>query len=341
MTPRAAGSNSSVQPVAASRASVAESTISSSRPASSATRARNASPFSAARQASVAMSRARMTPRARILSRQTSKRLDRARNRRLADAPRSGNAFAETNDAGERVDDAKPVGGRAGDQQPAIVGAEIERRIGRCRWLTSGARQSSRNGRSRRMPYGVRRPQRDRRRGAHGVEAAAAAGPRRSSKPFLPRRNSAARRRGCVQLNRANCTSRRPARAILCFPAYEPCPAPACRALQLHYVTATRCFRGIEPAMNLQQPPSDRADNWRRTEFWQIREICRRAVRAAQRGSDAAARPRPLYRRRQPPRPGLCGHGAQPQRPRHHSRHRRPKPRGRCPACSASIPPPI
>ena len=38
----------------------------------SATRARNASPFSAARQASVAISRARLTLRARILSRQTS-----------------------------------------------------------------------------------------------------------------------------------------------------------------------------------------------------------------------------------------------------------------------------
>ena len=70
MTPEAAGSNSSVQPVAASRASVAELMISSSRPASLATRLRNSSPFSAARQASVAMSRARMTPRACILSRQ-------------------------------------------------------------------------------------------------------------------------------------------------------------------------------------------------------------------------------------------------------------------------------
>ena len=58
-------------------------------------------------------------------------RLDRARNRRLADPPRSGNAFAEANDAGKRVDDAKPVGGRACDEEPAIVGAEVERRVGR------------------------------------------------------------------------------------------------------------------------------------------------------------------------------------------------------------------
>ena len=57
-------------------------------------------------------------------------RLDRALDRRLADPPRSGNAFAEANDAGKRVDDAKAVGGRACDQEPAIVGAEIERRVG-------------------------------------------------------------------------------------------------------------------------------------------------------------------------------------------------------------------
>src|SRR6185312_15700525 len=49
---------------------------------------------------------------------------------RLADPPRSGDALAEPNDAGEHVDDAEPVCGRAGDKEPAIVGAEIERRVG-------------------------------------------------------------------------------------------------------------------------------------------------------------------------------------------------------------------
>ena len=58
-------------------------------------------------------------------------RLDRALNRRLADAARGGNALAEPDDAGECVDDAKAVAGGPGDQQAAIVGAEIERRIGR------------------------------------------------------------------------------------------------------------------------------------------------------------------------------------------------------------------
>ena len=51
-------------------ASVSRSTISRSRPTSRCTRARNSTPFSAERQASVAISRARVTPRLRILSRQ-------------------------------------------------------------------------------------------------------------------------------------------------------------------------------------------------------------------------------------------------------------------------------
>ncbi len=70
ITPSASGSISGVQPVAASVASVSRSMISSSSPTSSAMRARNSLPFSAARQASVAIRRARVTPRLRILSRQ-------------------------------------------------------------------------------------------------------------------------------------------------------------------------------------------------------------------------------------------------------------------------------
>ena len=52
------------------------------------------------------------------------------------------------------------------------------------------------------------------------------------------------------------------------------------------------------------------------------REICRRPVGAAQGRPDAAARPGPLHRRRQPAGPGLCGDGAQPDRPRRHPRDR-------------------
>ena len=130
MTPLAAGSNSSVQPAAASLASVAESIISSSRPAFSATRARNASPFSAARQAAVAINRARLTLRACILSRQTSS-AETARSiaasliRREAATP-SPRRMIRENASTTR----KPVRGRTRDQEAAIVGAEIERRVG-------------------------------------------------------------------------------------------------------------------------------------------------------------------------------------------------------------------
>ena len=71
MTPSAAGSTSGVQPVAASRASVSRSTISSSMPTSLRMRSRNSRPLPAERQASVAIRRARVTPRLRILARQT------------------------------------------------------------------------------------------------------------------------------------------------------------------------------------------------------------------------------------------------------------------------------
>jgi len=67
----AASSASSPHPAAARKASVSRSTISSSMPSRSRTCNRNSRPFSAERQASVAISRARATPRARILSRQT------------------------------------------------------------------------------------------------------------------------------------------------------------------------------------------------------------------------------------------------------------------------------
>ena len=57
-------------------------------------------------------------------------RFDRARNGGLADAARRGDAFAKANDPGEGIDDAEAVRGRSRDQQAAIIGAEIERGIG-------------------------------------------------------------------------------------------------------------------------------------------------------------------------------------------------------------------
>ncbi len=56
-------------------------------------------------------------------------RLDRAGHRRFGQLAAGGQPLAEPHDAGERVDDAKAAARRAGDQQPAIVGAEIERGI--------------------------------------------------------------------------------------------------------------------------------------------------------------------------------------------------------------------
>ena len=58
-------------------------------------------------------------------------RLDRAHESRLADPAGRGNAFAEADNAGERIDDPEAVGGWPRDQEPAIVGAEVERGIGR------------------------------------------------------------------------------------------------------------------------------------------------------------------------------------------------------------------
>ena len=57
----------------------------------------------------------------------------RALDRRLADAAGGGDALAEPDDAGEGVDHAEAVAGRTRHQQTAIIGAEIERGIGRAR----------------------------------------------------------------------------------------------------------------------------------------------------------------------------------------------------------------
>ena len=73
IAPSACGSSSGVQPVAARHASVSRSITSSVRPNSSATRERNCTPFCAARHASVAMRRARVTPLFFILFRQMAK----------------------------------------------------------------------------------------------------------------------------------------------------------------------------------------------------------------------------------------------------------------------------
>ena len=58
-----------------------------------------------------------------------AQRIQRARNRGFGKAPRLRKALAEPDDAGKCVDDAESVLGRPRDQQPAIVRAQVQRRV--------------------------------------------------------------------------------------------------------------------------------------------------------------------------------------------------------------------
>ena len=60
-------------------------------------------------------------------------RFDRTGDRGIADAAGCRYTLPQPDDAGEGVDHTKAVAGRARDQEPAIVGAEIERGVGRTR----------------------------------------------------------------------------------------------------------------------------------------------------------------------------------------------------------------
>ena len=78
--------------------------------------------------------------------------LERARDRRLAQASGLRQSLAEPNDARERVDDAKPVGGRPRNQEPAIVGAQIERRISPAPAIARAGRRATELENSARTP---------------------------------------------------------------------------------------------------------------------------------------------------------------------------------------------
>ncbi len=84
---------------------------------------------SAARQASVAISRSRLGLLRTDLVAADAERGDGAIDRGFADAAGRRDALAQPDDARERIDHAKTVTGRTGDQQPAIVGAEVERGV--------------------------------------------------------------------------------------------------------------------------------------------------------------------------------------------------------------------
>ena len=131
ITPSAAGSTSGVQPVAASRASVSRSTISSSMP-TSLRHALEEVEAVAGRAAGFGRDQPRAGDAAVAhLGAADAQRIDRAQDRRLAQPAGAGDALAQPDDARERVDHAEAVAGGARHQQPAVVGAEIERGIGR------------------------------------------------------------------------------------------------------------------------------------------------------------------------------------------------------------------
>ena len=120
------------QPATASRASVSRGRRFRGRgPVSSRTRSRNSAPFSARRQASVAISRARRRARSASFALQILSASIGPVHRLLAERAGCADALAEPDDAREGIDDPKAVAARLGDQQAAIVGAEIERGIER------------------------------------------------------------------------------------------------------------------------------------------------------------------------------------------------------------------
>ena len=124
------GSSNLWQPSTASRASSAGSMMSRTMPVSSRTRSANCGRCSARRQASVATERDSETLRRRSLSAQTAS-APTARSIASSDSsPLLRQALAQPDDARESIDDGEAAVVRAGDQQPAIVGAEVDRAIG-------------------------------------------------------------------------------------------------------------------------------------------------------------------------------------------------------------------
>ena len=91
-------------------------------------------------------------------------RFDGPAHGRVGQPARAQHAFAEADDAGERVDDEKAPARGLGDQQPAIIGAEIERAINERRRRPRRPRPCC-----LRLPPGGHRPARQ---NAHGLQLA-------------------------------------------------------------------------------------------------------------------------------------------------------------------------
>ena len=120
-----------------------------------------------------------MTPRLLHLVAANAQRVDRPHHGGIAQPAGDRHAFSQPDDARERVDHAKAFAGRPRDQQAAIVGAEVERRIGRAAAIAD----------TQHAPVGAS--------GDRGARSGAAdarlrgsrlPGPRRSSQAFPPRR---------------------------------------------------------------------------------------------------------------------------------------------------------
>ena len=127
--PAPCGSSSGEQPITASAASVSRSITSSRMPVSAATRSRKPSAFDGG-----AAGFGRDQPQALgllglDLVAADAERGDGALDRGLADAAGRRDALAQPDDPRERIDHAEAVAGRTGDQQPAIIGAEVERGV--------------------------------------------------------------------------------------------------------------------------------------------------------------------------------------------------------------------
>ena len=239
-----------------------------------------------------------------------AQRGDGAFDRGLADAAGRRDALAEPDDPRERIDHAKAVAGRTGDQQAAIVGAEVERRID----AGSGGRAVE--------PAGASACRADRcsRDAASGRRLRAARGRReaachRSSKMSFRGRQRADEEfpfTETLAAPRRRCNSR----------SHRTMPNQALSfGYRLRYLQwkprksrKNRHFRDL----SMQDHTSSAVPGKR----YRTAKIRCRAAGPPQGRRHAGARQGQIHRRFQPARPGLCLDRALQPRPRHHPRHR-------------------
>src|SRR5581483_4741922 len=270
------------------------------------------------------------------------KRLERARDRGVAQPAGGRDTLAEADDSREGVDDAEAVAARARDQEPAVVGAKVEGRIG-------GAAAVGTRGRPLKRPIPARSPFGRPR----GIEAEA--GPVSHFKSIPPRRSILCSQTAAALLflsigpkfNRGT-GPRNPALPCV-FLSYRAAsfisrgrarflPSPACgRGCRARSASRERAsqFRAPLPP-RIRSAPSPRFAG-RGKQPQRLRQsvtrpyprilasphgpthpgsrsgghqVWYRTTGATRRRPDAGPRRRALHRRRQLARPGLCGDGA-------------------------------